>query len=362
MQKSPTRHPTPRLRIRRHKGCDGRKSEHSTPGRYRRPSLHFKETTINHATHNCDTVTAVSPALRNSTLAGVIIPFVGLLLAIYVCWGWGFSWIDLVILAAMYSATVLGVTIGYHRLFTHRAFETVRPVKILWAILGSMAVEGSVLRWVANHRRHHQHSDQPDDPHSPHGHGSGFRGLFAGLWHAHLGWIFKPDAPGMDQYIRDLAKDRDLQWISRTFVLWAALGLLIPTVAGGLLTGTWFGALLGFLWGGLVRVFLVHHVTWSINSVCHMWGARPFRSHDESRNNAIFGVLAFGEGWHNNHHAFPTSARCGLSWWQLDLGYTVIRLMKWLGLASRVRVPDPETTAMKRRRISPDSGLGLPNV
>ncbi|MHC4234789.1 MAG: acyl-CoA desaturase [Planctomycetota bacterium] len=272
-------------------------------------------------------------------------------MAVYGFWGWGFSWIDLVILAAMYTATGLGITIGFHRLFTHRSFETIRPVRILLAVLGSMAVHGPLLRWVATHRRHHQHSDQVEDPHSPHRFGGGFLGVLAGWWHAHIGWIFKPKAPGLDRYVRDLQKDVVLRHVSRLFGVWVALGLVIPAIAGGLITGTWPGALLGFLWGGLVRVFLVHHVTWSINSVCHLWGTRPYESGDESRNNVVCGVLAFGEGWHNNHHAFPTSARHGLRWWQLDLGYLVICVMKWLGLAWRVRVPARERTVTKRIQV-----------
>jgi len=300
------------------------------------------ENAIADIARDADSVTSVSAAHEVGTFVGVVAPLVGLLVAVYGLWGWGFSWIDLVILAVMYTATGFGITIGYHRLFTHRSFETNRPVKFILAVLGSMAVEGPLLRWVATHRRHHQHSDQEADPHSPHRFGDGFWGVLAGWWHAHVGWIFKPIVPGLDRYIQDLKKDKLLQSVSRLFGVWVALGLVIPAVAGGLLTGTWMGALLGFLWGGLVRVFLVHHATWSINSVCHLWGSRPYPTRDESRNNIFFGMLALGEGWHNNHHAFPTSARHGLRWWQLDVSYSVICVMKWLGLAWRVRVPAPQ--------------------
>ncbi|MCP4248272.1 MAG: acyl-CoA desaturase, partial [bacterium] len=289
---------------------------------------------------------------RHGSLVGVIVPFIGLLVAVYGFWGWGLSWIDLGVLVAMYIATGLGMTIGFHRLFTHRSFETIRPIKVILAVLGSMTVQGPLLRWVAMHRRHHQHSDQVEDPHSPHRFGGGFLGVLAGWWHAHVGWIFKPDAPGLDRYIQDLERDEDLRRVSRLFGVWVALGLVIPAVAGGLITGTWSGAALGFLWGGLVRVFLVHHATWSINSVCHLWGSRPFESGDESRNNLVFGVLAFGEGWHNSHHAFPTSARHGLRWWQPDLSYLVICVMKLLGLAWRVRLPAPESV-LARRSLNP---------
>ena len=287
-------------------------------------------------------------SLRVTNLAAIVIPFAGLVVAIAMLWGWGFSWTHLFILVGMYIASGLGITIGYHRLFTHKAFETIPAVKFILAVLGSMAVEGPVFRWVAQHRKHHQHSDAEQDPHSPHLHGEGWRGFIKGLWHSHIGWVFDADQSALARYVPDLLNSKVLRVASATFPLWAIAGLMIPTALGGLITMTWKGALLGFLWGGLARIFLVHHVTWSINSVCHLWGTRPFNCHDESRNNAIFGVLAMGEGWHNNHHAFPTSARHGLKWWQFDLSYCVIRLMEMLGLAWRVRVPAPEAIAAKR--------------
>jgi stearoyl-CoA desaturase (delta-9 desaturase) len=249
----------------------------------------------------------------------------------------------------MYALTALGVTVGFHRLFTHRSFETTRPVKFIFAVLGSMALEGPVLKWVAMHRRHHQHSDGEGDPHSPHHHGEGLRGLLAGAWHAHVGWIFDPDPADLPRYAGDLARDGVVRSVSRTWVLWSAIGLVLPAVLGGLITWSWRGALLGFIWGGLARVFLVHHVTWSINSVCHLWGTRPFKSRDESRNNFLFGVVGMGEGWHNNHHAFPTSARHGLRWWELDLSYWVIRGLAAAGLAWKVRVPAAPAVAAKRQ-------------
>jgi stearoyl-CoA desaturase (delta-9 desaturase) len=170
-----------------------------------------------------------------------------------------------------------------------------------------------------------------------------------GLWHAHVGWIFRPDAPGLYRYVADLYPDRLLRRISVLFPLWVAISMLLPAAVGGLVSLSWTGALLGFIWGGLVRVFLVHHVTWSINSVCHLWGTRPFRSHDESRNNPIFGVLGLGEGWHNNHHAFPTSARHGLRWWEFDASYLIIRGLELLGLAWRVKVPSAAALSAKMR-------------
>jgi stearoyl-CoA desaturase (delta-9 desaturase) len=291
---------------------------------------------------------ALVPASRAHkiiTLVGVVGPFLGLVIAIGLLWGRALTWIEVSLLLGMYLAAGFGVTVGFHRLFAHRSFETVRPVRFLLAVLGSMAAQGPVLRWVAVHRRHHQHSDGPEDPHSPHHHGGGVRGVIAGFWHAHIGWIFKADYPKLRKYVRDLESDRLLRIASRLFGAWVFLGLLVPTVLGGVLTGTWSGAAFGFLWGGLVRIFLGHHVTWSINSVCHLWGTRPFRWSDESRNNIIFGVLGLGEGWHNNHHAFPSSARHGLKWWQIDLSYLAIRALELTGLARRVRAPSPDAIA-----------------
>ena len=286
---------------------------------------------------------------RIVTLLGVILPFLGLATAIVLMWGWGFSWLHLGLMAGMYLVTAIGITVGYHRLFTHRSFETTRPVKFLFAVMGSMAVEGPVLKWVAMHRRHHQHSDGAGDPHSPHHHGKGLRGVIAGAWHAHVGWIFKHDPENLSRYVGDLAGDPILRGVSKTWTLWSAFGLVLPAVLGGLITWTWTGALLGFIWGGLARVFLVHHVTWSINSVCHLWGTRPFRSHDESRNNPIFGILGLGEGWHNNHHAFPTSARHGLRWWEFDASYLIIRGLELVGLAWKVKVPEPHVIERRAR-------------
>ncbi len=296
---------------------------------------------------------------RVINLIAVLLPVAGLIVAIVLLWGVAFNWGLLAILGGMYVIAGLGITVGYHRLFTHRSFKAPRPVSIALAIMGSMAVEGPVLQWVATHRKHHQHSDKPDDPHSPHTHGNDLLGVLRGIWHAHMGWLF--DSHAFDvrsegrsgdfaRYTKDLASERWCRVINATFPLWVLLGLLIPAGLGGLLMMSWTGVLLGFLWGGLVRILLLHHVTWSINSVCHLWGTRPFRSHDHSRNNAILGVLALGEGWHNNHHAFPTSARHGLRWWEFDLSYLVIRAMGMVGLASEIRVPSGERMQTKRQR------------
>ena len=274
-----------------------------------------------------------------ANLFAVVLPFVGLGAAVLFFWGWGFSWIELGLLLGLYVLTSLGITVGFHRLFTHRAFETYAVVQVILTVLGSMAVQGSLLKWVALHRRHHAHSDRPGDPHSPHLHGRGIAGLLRGLWHAHLGWIFQADAPDLSRYVKDLRRSTLLRVVSALFLMWVALGLLIPAVLGGLLAGSWRGVWNGLAWGGLARIFLVHHVTWSVNSVCHLWGSRPFRTDDQSRNNFLFGILAMGEGWHNNHHAFPTSARHGLRWWQIDISYGVIRALALLRLAWKVGLP-----------------------
>jgi len=286
-----------------------------------------------------DISTQMSLGMRVVNLVVVILPFLGFVAVIVSLWGWGFHWVDCGLLLGMYALTAVGITVGYHRLFTHRSFETNSVVQFVLAILGSMAVEGPLLKWVAVHRRHHQHSDTDEDPHSPHAQGEGFLGLFRGLWHSHMGWFFEPDSPDLPHYVKDLQQSRVLRTASVLFPLWATIGLVIPAALGGLLTGTWMGVLTGLLWGGLARVFLVHHVTWSINSICHLWGGQPYATGDQSRNNLVFGALGFGEGWHNNHHAFPTSARFGLRWWQIDFGYWFICVLAWLGLAARVRTP-----------------------
>ncbi|HVK14481.1 MAG TPA: acyl-CoA desaturase, partial [Gemmataceae bacterium] len=264
-------------------------------------------------------------AVRAGTLAAITIPALGLAAVPFLAWGWGFRWADLGLLLGMTVLTGLGITVGFHRLFTHRSFETAWPVQFALGVLGSMAVQGPLWKWVATHRRHHQHSDREGDPHSPHPHAAGLAGVLRGFWHAHVGWAFDRDIPGLERYVPDILRSRLLRTVSALFPLWVVLGLAVPAALGGLLSWSWQGAVLGLIWGGLVRVLLVHHVTWSINSACHLWGGKPHDCGDESRNNLIFGILAFGEGWHNNHHAFPTSARHGLRWWQFDASYLVIR-------------------------------------
>lgn len=294
-----------------------------------------------------------SPARQLATLFIVIAPFVALFFAIYQFWGHGISWLELTLFVSFYLLSGLGITIGFHRLFTHRSFETVRPVELGLAVAGSMAFEGPLLEWCANHRCHHQYSDHDDDPHSPNTGARGFLNVLGSAFHAHVGWLFTTYHPEIDRYVPDLKADKTLKLFSDLFLVFAIGGLVLPGVIAGLVTQSWAGAALGMLWGGFVRVFFIHHVTWSINSVCHMWGARDFDSRDHSRNNAIFGVLAMGEGWHNNHHAFPTSARHGLRWWQFDISYILIRALELSRLAWKVRTPSAESMAAKRIVTTP---------
>ena len=276
---------------------------------------------------------------RILTFLGIVLPLAGVAAAAIAVWGWGFSWIDLVVFFVMYLLSAVGITVGFHRLFVHRSFETYRWVKAIFGVLGSMAVQGPLLQWVALHRRHHQFSDQPEDPHTPHHHGTGLGGVIGGFWHAHVGWLFRPLPEGIERYAQDVARDPVLRAVSRLFPLWVAAGLVLPGLFGWWLGGEFRYFWTGIIWGGLVRVFLVHHITWAVNSACHLWGQRPYATADESRNNVIFGYLALGEGWHNTHHAFPTSARHGLAWWQLDVSYWLIRLLAACRLAWNVRVP-----------------------
>jgi stearoyl-CoA desaturase (delta-9 desaturase) len=280
---------------------------------------------------------------RYANLTAVVLPFAAFIAAVVLLWN---DWVgpsDLAILAVMYLLTALGITIGYHRMLTHRAFDAPKPVRYTLAILGSMAVQGSVIDWVADHRKHHAFTDEDGDPHSPHGHGGGFKGAVHGLWHAHMGWLWQTQ--GMAQkrrYAKDLLEDPGLRKISKRFPLLVLAGLLIPAAAGYALTGTWMGALTGYVWGGLVRVFLVHHVTWSINSVCHFFGSRRFDLEDHSTNVFWLALPSLGESWHHNHHAFPRSARHGLKWYEIDVSGLIIRGMEKAGLARNVVTITPE--------------------
>ncbi len=275
-------------------------------------------------------------------LTGIVLPFVGLAVAIGYLWNSMVGPTELAILAVGYVLTGVGITVGYHRLFTHRSFETYRPVRYAFAVLGQMAVEGDVVTWVADHRKHHQFSDQEGDPHSPHaGYEDGVAGALKGLWHAHTGWMFSNvGRADRERYAKDLLRDRGIRVIAKLFVPIIAVSLLIPALVGWALIGGWYGFLAGLVWGGGVRIFLLHHVTFSINSICHFWGRRRFASRDESRNVWWLSWLSFGESWHNNHHAFPTSAFHGLRRFEIDPGGWVIWALEKSGLAWRVvRIP-----------------------
>lgn len=246
--------------------------------------------------------------------------------------------------------TIDMITVSFHRQLTHRAFKLPRWLTYPFAILGSFSLEGGVIRWCAYHRKHHTYSDQEGDPHSPHGFGRSAWGVVRGFIHAHLGWLFTEKEIEKERWTPDLLKDRGLVLIDKLFPLWAVLSFVIPGLVSYALLPEAKSFWMGVLWGGFVRVFFVHHLTWSINSICHMWGTRPFKAEDQSVNNPIFGILGFGEGWHNNHHAFLKSARIGLRFWEIDLGwYTTILPLKWLGLATEVVVPTPKRLLEKRR-------------
>ena len=279
------------------------------------------------------------------------VPPAALVIAGWTAWGGALHWHDLLVLAISYTLAGIGITVGYHRLFTHRSFKTSRTVRAILAVFGSMAVEGPVIEWVATHRKHHRFSDTLGDPHSPHlDHAPGWRGELRGLVHAHVGWIFRgKDQANPARYAKDLLADGDMRFISRTFPLWVVVGLAVPFGLGVALTGSIVGGLTGLLWGGAVRVFLLHHATFSINSLCHYYGRRPFATGDQSRNLAWLAPLAFGEAWHNNHHAFPTSARHGLRRWQLDPSGWLIGGLERCHLAWGVIQITPERQQAKRR-------------
>jgi stearoyl-CoA desaturase (Delta-9 desaturase) len=291
-------------------------------------------------------------------LAAVVVPFLATLAAIVLLWNSAVSATDLAILAVMYVLTGLGITVGFHRLLTHRSFQAPKPVEYGFAMLGSMAVQGPVMAWVADHRKHHAHADQEGDPHSPHvGHGDGATGVLRGLWHAHVGWLLSDQGQAsVRKYAPDLYEDRGMRLINRRFPLLVLLSLALPALAGWALTGgSLAGAATGLLWGGLVRIFFVHHITWSVNSVCHFLGSRRFETDDQSTNVPWLSVLSFGESWHHNHHAFPRSAAHGLRRWEqaLDPSALVIKGMEKVGLARNVVRITPERQQQRQSAAAP---------
>ena len=287
---------------------------------------------------------------QSLVIAFMIIPVVALVAAVTLTWGWGITLLDVVIATIAYFGTGLGVTVGFHRHFTHKSFKATRPMKVALAITGSLAFQGSIVSWVADHRRHHAFSDKEGDPHSPWLFGTGPLALARGFWHAHMGWLFDRDKTNARRFAPDLLADRDVAAVDRQFVLLTAVSLGVPALLGGLLSWSWWGALTAFLWGGLVRVGLLHHVTWSINSICHMAGRRPFGTRDRSANVWWLAVLSFGESWHNLHHADPTCARHGVKRGQIDMSARLIWLFEKFGWVHSVRWPTPQRLERLARR------------
>jgi stearoyl-CoA desaturase (delta-9 desaturase) len=281
---------------------------------------------------------AMTPMARRVNMVAVALPLVVLAAALPLLWGELVGPSDMVVFGVMYVASGLGVTVGYHRLLTHRAFQAHQTTRYVFAVLGSLAVQGPVMDWVADHRKHHAHADKEGDPHSPHvGFGTGVRGALRGLWHAHVGWLWRNNGIARyERYAPELLEDPGMRRINRAFPVLVLLSLALPMLLGLALTGALRGALTALLWGGFARIFLGHHITWSVNSVCHFFGTRRFDVDDESRNVLWLAIPSFGESWHHNHHAFPRSAAHGLRWWEIDPAGLVIRLMRRLGLAWNV--------------------------
>jgi stearoyl-CoA desaturase (Delta-9 desaturase) len=296
----------------------------------------------------------VEPVLHETAdriATGIVtaVPVLALGFVVWQVWGDFLRWSDVIVFAIMYVATGLGVTVGFHRHFTHRSFKAKQPVRAALAVFGSAAIEGPIISWVADHRKHHTFSDQEGDPHSPHvGHGGGFRGALKGLFHAHVGWLFIHTQRGArKRYARDLLADPVVRFVDRHFLLWALGGLAAAFALGWAIGGSFYAGLTGLLWGGAVRILVVHHVTYSINSLCHFFGRRRFDTGDESRNLLWLAPFSFGESWHNNHHAFPTSAMHGMRGWEIDPSALVIRGLEKLGLVWDVVRVDAKRQARK---------------
>ena len=298
-----------------------------------------------------DDVEPTTNETRDRIITGAVtaLPFVALGVVCWQVWADLLRWSDVAVFLIMYAISGLGVTVGFHRYLTHRSFKTSRPMRGLLAIMGSVAIEGPVISWVADHRKHHTFSDKEGDPHSPHvGHEGGLRGALSGLAHAHVGWLFIHTHRGAKKrYARDLLEDPVVSYVDRTFLVWALGGLVLAFALGYAIGGTLYAALTGLLWGGGVRMLVVHHVTYSINSLCHFFGRRSFDTDDESRNLLWLAPFTFGESWHNNHHAFPTSAFHGLRRWEIDPSAIVIWTLEKTGLVWDVVRIEPERQARK---------------
>ncbi|MFI6736623.1 acyl-CoA desaturase [Nonomuraea sp. NPDC050451] len=276
------------------------------------------------------------------------LPLIAIATAVPFAWGWGLGWTDIAISFVFYVVSGLGVTVGLHRYFTHGSFKAKRPLKIALGIAGSLSLEMSVLDWVATHRKHHKFSDKEGDPHSPWRFGPGFKSLTKGLLYAHMGWLFESERTNREKYAPDLVKDPDVMKLHKWFGPIALTSIVLPGVLGGLITWSWQGALTALFWGSLIRIGLLHHVTWSINSICHVFGEEEFQVRDKSRNVWWLAIPSFGESWHNLHHSDPTCARHGALKGQIDLSAGLIRIFEKLGWVYDVRWPTPERLAAKR--------------
>jgi stearoyl-CoA desaturase (delta-9 desaturase) len=300
-----------------------------------------------------DNVTVEQGFLRGPqkwhAIAISILPLVGTLLAIGLAVTNGMSALDIALFIGMYAVTMLGISVGYHRHFSHRAFKAKTPVRVALAAAGSMAAQGSLSYWVANHRRHHQYTDRPGDIHSPYYDDERELGLAEGFWHSHMGWTFGHRMTNSLTFAKDVYRDPAIAAANRLYYAWVALGLVIPALIGGLASQSFYGALTGVLWGGLARMFFCYHFTNGIDSVTHIFGTRPFKTHDYSTNNVFWAIPTMGEGWHNNHHAFPSSVLFGLRWWQVDMGAWLVRCLQVLGLAWDVNAATPAMIAAKER-------------
>ncbi|HEX3815654.1 MAG TPA: acyl-CoA desaturase [Mycobacteriales bacterium] len=284
----------------------------------------------------------------------VVAPFLAVLAAIPVAWGWGISWLDVGLFFGFFLVGGVGVTMGFHRYFTHGSFKAKRGLKIAMAVAGSLSIEGKVITWVADHRRHHAYSDKEGDPHSPWRYGETTGALIKGLYFAHTGWMFDREKTNKERFTPDLMRDRDIVRVNSLFPAIMFFSLLGPALIGGLATMSWGGAASAFFWGSLVRIFVLHHVTWSVNSICHTIGERPFVSRDKSSNFWPLAIPSFGESWHNSHHADPTAARHGTLKGQLDVTARTIWIAEKFGWAYDVRWPSAERTA--GRLVSPEAG------
>ena len=304
----------------------------------------------------------IQRAQRRIAMAVIWVPFLGTMSAIGLMFVFPIGWIEVSLFAVMYVLTSLGITVGFHRHFAHRAFKAAPGMRVFLGVAGSMAAQGNLIYWAATHRRHHRFSEEACDPHSPYTHEGRDLGFWRGLYHSHLGWMLNSKMTNTAVFARDLIRDPLVVRVNNLYLLWVALGLLVPAAMGGVLNGSWLGVLNGLLWGGFVRMFCVHHMMWTSGSTAHMFGTRPFVTMDHSRNNIVLAPFNLGEAWHNNHHAFPNSARFGLSWWQLDPGAWFIGACQKIGFVWDVRAPSRDhirELLEKKNSMVEDDGDGL---